>query len=241
MPKHFFFDLDSTLTSSRAPMTAAHVPLFDRLCSTCDVVVVTGGAESQIRLQIPVEPTGNFCMLSQQGNHAVAKDGTVLWHETVSPAQEQAVRSFADLLTQELALKVRDPNDLFENRGSQFAYSPLGFHENNEIKYSYDPDQSKRRAFLAQHPIELAALRNVGIEAMPAGSTTIDFILLGKNKGFNITRFLEHEGWNKDDCVYVGDALFPGGNDETVIGVVPAHAVKDPDETFDYIKANLLH
>ena len=47
-------------------------------------------------------------------------------------------------------------------------------------------------------------------------------------------------GWNKEECLYVGDALFPGGNDAVVVGVVPTHQIKDPDDTFRFIKENLL-
>ncbi len=239
MPKHFFFDLDNTLTLSRAGMAPRHVPMFQELCARHDVVVVTGGAEEQIQKQIPFPSAGNFTMLSQQGNYAVAKDGTLLWYETVTLEQEAAVRAFADLLTAELALQVSDSNDLFENRGSQLAYSTLGFHAKNELKYAYDPDQSKRRALLAAHPEEMAHLHAAGIEAMPAGSTTIDFILKGKNKGHNIRKLIENNNWQKEECLYIGDALFPGGNDETVIGVIPTHSVKNPEETFAYL-ASLL-
>lgn len=239
MPKYFFFDLDNTLTPSRAPMKPEHAPIFARLCDERDVVVVTGGAQEQIQKQIPLSAIGNYVMLSQQGNHAVAKDGTLAWKETVSPAQEKLVREFAALLTRELNLGVEGRDDLFENRGSQLAYSTLGFFESNEKKYAYDPDQSKRRALLAAHPNELATLRAAGIEAMPAGSTTIDFILAGKNKGFSIARWLTRERWRAEDCIYFGDALFPGGNDETVIGVIPTRPVKDYEETFAVL-SNML-
>ena len=235
----FFFDLDSTLTPSRAPMRAEHRPVFERLCREREVVVVTGGAQGQIQMQIPLSAAGAYAMLSQQGNYAIAKDGTLLWHESISSEQERAVRAFCDALTRDLALPVTDPDDLFENRGSQLAYSTLGFHAPNELKYAYDPDQSKRRALLAAHADSLVQLRAAGIEAMPAGSTTIDFILAGKNKGHNIRRFLAREGWDVQRCVYVGDALFPGGNDESVIGVIPTHAVVGPDETFAFVSAML--
>lgn len=244
MPTHVFFDLDNTLTLSRDRMAAVHVPTFDRLCKIKDVIVVTGGAEEQIRKQIPFEAKGAFYMLSQQGNYAVHKNGDVLWRNKVTPEQERAVRAFAKRLTDEFTkennITLSDPDDIFENRGSQFASSVLGFHESNERKYSADPDQSKRRALLARHPSELQRLREAGIEAMPAGTTTFDFILLGKNKGFNITQLVEREGWKKGDCLYIGDALFPGGNDETVIGVIPTRAVKNPDDTFRFIEENLV-
>lgn len=225
-------------------MLKEHIPLFERLCAERDVIVVTGGAEGQIRKQIPLDPTGKFYMLSQQGNYAVGKNGEPLWHEQVTEAQEKAVKSIATKLTRAFAkergIKIPDENDIFENRGSQFASSVLGFHAPNKDKYAADPDQSIRRKLLAQYIDEVAGLRKFGIEAMPAGTTTIDFILAGKNKGYNITRFIERENWKKEDCVYIGDALFEGGNDATVIGVIPTHAVKGPDDTFDFVKANLL-
>lgn len=221
-------------------MLAEHIPLFEQLCKGRDVIVVTGGAQEQIQTQIPLPSVGRYYMLSQQGNYAIGKDGADLWHETVSAEQEKAVRAFCEALTAELNLGVKDANDLFENRGSQLAYSTLGFHETNEKKYAYDHDQSKRRDLLARHAAELSELRKIGIEAMPAGTTTIDFILEGKHKGHNITRLLLHEGWNKEDCLYIGDALFPGGNDATVIGIIPTHPVKDQNETFSFIKDSLL-
>lgn len=235
MTEHFFFDLDNTLTPSRARMLGEHAPVFDHLCKTRDVVVVTGGAEEQIQKQIPLAARSAYYMLSQQGNHAVAKDGTPLWHEEVSDEQERAVRAFCDMLTKELALDIADPDDCFENRGSQFAYSPVGFHAPNETKYAYDPDQSKRRAILAAHESGTRELREVGIEVMPAGSTTFDFILAGKHKGYNVARLIEHCGWESAACLYLGDALFAGGNDESVIGVIATKQVKNPQETFAFI------
>lgn len=240
MPKHFFFDLDKTLTSSRSPMALEHRPIFEKLCRTKDVVVVTGGMDEQIKKQLPFKNTGLFYVLSQQGNFAVHRDGTMLWQEVVSPEQERTVRAFADVLTADLNLDVKDKNDLFENRGSLLAYSTLGFHEDNAKKYAYDPDQSKRRALLERHAEELKKLRAIGIDAMPAGTTTIDFILAGKHKGYNITRLLDRLGWNKDDCIYVGDELFKGGNDESVLGVIPTKPVTGPDETFAYVALVLV-
>ena len=244
MVRHVFFDLDSTLTPSRASMLPEHQPLFERLCKEKDVIVVTGGKIEQIRTQIPLAPTGNYWMLSQQGNHAIDKTGTLLWHEKISPEQEEAVRTLALRMTDEFAtaegITIPDHNDIFEDRGSQLASSVLGFHAPNEQKYAADPDQTKRQELLARHADDLARLRTLGIEAMPAGTTTIDFILLGKNKGYNIERLIAHEGWQKDECLYIGDALFPKGNDESVIGIIPTHPIKDHNETFAFIDQDLL-
>ena len=38
--------------------------------------------------------------------------------------------------------------------------------------------------------------------------------------------------WNKDECVYYGDALIPGGNDESVIGVIETIPVVNHRDTY---------
>ena len=240
MPKHVFFDLDKTLTPSRAPMKERHVPLFERLCKERGVIVVTGQGEERIRAQIPAVHANLYYKLSQQGNCAIDKDGKVLWREKLSKEQEEAVRAVVEIFKKDLNLKIADENDLFENRGSQANYSTIGFHADLKEKHAYDPDFSKRFALLKRHPEEIARLHEAGIEAIPAGATSIDFILSGKDKGYNIKRFLALKAWKKQDCLYIGYALFRGGNDERVIGVIPTEAVKDEDETFDFIKQNLL-
>src|SRR3989344_8899828 len=173
MPKHVFFDLDKTLTPSRAPMKAEYVPLFEKLCRERDVIVVTGQQTERIAKQIPTISPKLYYKLSQQGNYAQDKEGKVLWNEQISKAQEDAVRDVVEVFKKDLQLEVDDENDLFENRGSQINYSTIGFNADLGKKYAYDPDFSKRFGLLKRHSAELDRLRTVGIEAIPAGTTSI--------------------------------------------------------------------
>lgn len=239
MMRHFFFDLDKTLTVSRSPMTSAHQEIFDALCASRDVVVVTGGSVAQIREQVTPRFDGRYFCLAQSGNEAKDKDGTELWREEFSDVQTEAVMRCIEALKQHFAIAVKDENDLVEHRGAQISYSIIGFHEDVEKKYAFDPDDSRRVAALKAVPEAVAELTAAGVEVVPAGTTTYNFLLAGKNKGYNVKRFIEREGWQADECIYIGDALFPGGNDETVIGVIPTHPVKDPDETFAFVTEKL--
>jgi hypothetical protein len=239
MPKHFFFDLDKTLAKSRSPMDPANQEIFERLCARVDVVVVSGGSLAQIKEQVTSRFDGKYFLLPQSGNQAIDLSGIELWNDLLSEEQVLVINNFVALLRKHFNLTVRDESDIVENRGAQISYSVIGFHEDIEKKYAFDPDDRKRQAALAAFPAEVAALRSIGVDVTPAGTTVFNFIPLGKHKGFNIERLLQREHWNKEDCVYVGDALFPGGNDETVIGVIPTHAVKNPEETFSFI-SNML-
>lgn len=240
MIKYFFFDLDKTLTTSRSPMAPDHQELFERLCHEREVVIVSGGSREQIREQATPRFDGKYFTMAQSGNHVLGKDGEVFWNDTLSDAQTKAVMAFIETLKKHFSIDVKDPGDLVEHRGAQISYSVIGFHESVEKKYAFDPDDSRRQAALKAHTNEMHELSEAGVEVVPAGTTTYNFVALGKNKGFNINRFIEHMGWTKEDCIYVGDALFPGGNDETVIGVIPTQPVKDPGETFDFIKVHLV-
>lgn len=236
MLKHIFFDMDKTLTPSKALMSPTHQPLFADLCTRKDVVVVTGQSDGDVRKQIPV---GQYFLLTQTGNHAIDKSGQTLWQETFTDEQTAATLKLIETIKKELNLAVTDDNDLVELRGSQISYSPIGHHEELEKKYAFDPKTELRRKIINEHASEVAILNDLNVDVVPGGTTCFDFFLKGKNKGYNVTRLIENEGWEKQDCVYVGDALFPGGNDETVIGVIQTHPVKDPNDTFAWVKSIL--
>lgn len=239
MPKHFFFDLDKTLTRSRSLMEPEHEKIFRSLCELCDVAVVTGGQIAQIEKQIPLGLRGMYHALSQSGNHAVLKNGAALWSEEFTEAQRLAVNEFIRIVHDEMQLPVKDENDLVEDRGSQISYSLIGHNEDIAKKEAFDPDAKKRLAILEKHKDDVEKLRAAGADVRVGGTTTFDFTLEGKHKGFNIQRFIDKMGWKREDCIYVGDALFAGGNDETVIGIIPTKAVADYHETYDYLKTVL--
>lgn len=217
-------------------MDATHQELFQKLCAAYDVVVVSGGNRAQIQEQLTPRFDGAYFSLAQSGNEAFEKNGAALWYDALSSTQRDAILAFIEKLKRYFNRSVKDPNDLVDDRGAQISYSVIGFHESAEHKYAFDPDDTKRQAALQALASEAAALPIAGVDVVPAGTTTYNFYAHGKHKGYNIARLLERYGWDKDDCIYVGDALFPGGNDETVIGVIPTKAVTGPDETFAFIK-----
>ena len=221
-------------------MEPAHQELFEQLCKKKDVVVASGGKLEQIREQVTPRFTGMYFVLAQSGNHCVDPGGTELWNDQLSPEQTAAINAFIEKLKTYFDVEVQDPHDLVEHRGAQISYSVIGFHESLENKYAFDPDDSKRQTALTELSNDVTQLHEAKVEVTPAGTTTFNFYELNKHKGYNITRLLETKEWDKGDCMYIGDALFPGGNDETVIGVIPTHAVQNPEETFDFIIKTLL-
>lgn len=235
MPKHIFFDLDGTLTRSHSLINPAHIPLFLRLGERADMIVVTGGTYPDIKRQLTPALSGVYVSLAQSGGHAVDKAGRDMWRVEITPEQTKPILELIEKMKRGFNIKVRDEKDCVELRGSQVSYSVLGYNEDVDKKYAFDPTFEKRKEMLARFPEEIAHLKSIGIEAAVGGTTTYNFTLIGQDKGSNVRRLCEREGWKKSECLYVGDALNPGENDYAVVGVVDTKAVKDENETFAWI------
>ena len=240
MLKHVFFDLDGTLTRSHSLIQPAHVPLLQRLGKQKDVIVVTGGTYPDIRRQLTPALDGQYFSLAQSGGHALDKNGDEIWRVEITKEQTNPILLLIEKMKRGFNIKVRDENDCVEQRGSQVSYSVLGYHEDVNKKYAFDPTFEKRKEMLSRFPEELARLRSLGIEAAVGGTTTFNFTLIGQDKGSNVQRLTEREVWNKSECLYVGDALNPGENDYAVVGIIDTKAVKDENETFAWIEKLLL-
>jgi len=165
--------------------------------------------------------------------------GRILWERKLTPEQVAATHAFIAKVRERFPFAVQDPDDLIEDRGCEVAFSLIGHHEDIRKKEAFDHDGSRRKKILDQMREEVAQLADRNIEVRIGGTTVLDFMEKGKNKGFNVRAFMEHMHWRDEEAVYVGDALFPGGNDETVIGVIPTKAVKDYKETYAYLSGLL--
>ena len=234
--KHIFFDLDNTLTRSKSHIESEHAGILKRLTERADVIVVSGHDEGSIIKHLGSSLGHHYYVLAQNGNFAQAPDGTMLWKHKLGLAQVRSAHKFIEKARAHLALHVKDENDIVEDRGCEIAYSLIGHHENIETKEAFDPDGSKRKKLLNEMRRDVEMLESLGVEIRIGGTTVLDFMEKGKNKGYNVAKLIKTLGWKKAGCVYVGDALFPGGNDETVIGVIPAKPVADYRETYVYIE-----
>jgi HAD superfamily hydrolase (TIGR01484 family) len=236
MKRHYFFDLDNTLTPSKALILPEHAPILKRLTEVADVIVVSGHGGKDIRAHLTPALAGTYHTLGQNGNLAETKDGRMLWNRSLSQPQKDAILAFIAKARARLNYAVKDENDIIDDRDSQIAFSLIGHHEDPEKKKQFDPKHEIRLGLLRDMAVDVEALRAANVEVRSGGTTVLDFFELGKNKGYNVAEYIKTMGWDKDECLYLGDALFPGGNDETVIGVIETRAVEGPEDTFAFIK-----
>jgi hydroxymethylpyrimidine pyrophosphatase-like HAD family hydrolase len=114
-----------------------------------------------------------------------------------------------------------------EDRGSQITYSALGQQAPLDEKKQWDPDFAKRKKIkaIADKLIPTFSIRL-------GGATSIDVTKPGIDKAYGIRKLRDILGIPLKDMIYVGDALFPGGNDypAELAGVVSIR-VQGPHET----------
>jgi hypothetical protein len=203
---HYFLDLDKTVTASRQKISQRMKSVLGKFRY---VTIVSGAAELQMKYQLD----GFKCdLMSQNGN----VNG--LWERYLTNEERTKI-------VKHIELYATPAHDTLEDRGAQISYSFTGHHADLDVKARFDPEGTKRRRILDAHPVP------DGIEAKIGGTTCIDYFPAGLNKGANVYKYIIEKGWSIHSCIYVGDALFPGGNDESVIGVIPTFPVKGPEDT----------
>lgn len=229
--KHLFFDMDDTVTLTRTPMEDDVYELYASLPH--DIIIVSGAHINQIQTQVRNLP---FYRLGQNGNQAVNPEGELLWEQKLSEQHTSLIQDHILSLKEICTHTVADEADLVEHRGAQISYSLIGHNEETSKKKAFDPDQQIRKSLLTQVPFEDGT-----IEVKIGGTTCLDYFEKGKNKGYNILKLIRHMDWDINECIYFGDSLFPGGNDETVIGIIDTVAVQNHRHTHDILKENFFN
>lgn len=211
--KHYFFDLDNTLTRSRSLISFEMAEALRKMIDDgYDVVVVSGAKHEQIIKQLS-SISEQVAILAQNGNDAESSVGTPLWYNELNWIQKKEIFNLP-FPQQEI--------DNVQDRGCQISYSLIGHNKPLTEKELADPDQKIRKQLLKDWNFS-------SVQTSIGGTTCIDFYL--KNKGENVERYIKEMGWNKSDCLYVGDALYEGGNDATVLEIVKTLQVKNPEDT----------
>jgi hypothetical protein len=116
---------------------------------------------------------------------------------------------------------------VIEDRGSQITLSALGQDAPLDEKAGWDPDFAKRKRIKAiLDPLIPAFSVALG------GATSIDVTRPGVDKAYGIGKLRSVLGVPIRRMLFVGDALFPGGNDHPARGAgATCIQVRDPQET----------
>ena len=235
------FDLDGTLAPSKAAIDAEMATLFAALLGVVRVAIISGGSwdqfETQVLAELPHDANlGDLSILPTSGTtfYQHTDAWQKLYSEDLSDAQKQQIVAALKAAVDSAgfsAAKTWGPT--IEDRGSQITYSALGQQAPLDEKSKWDPDFTKRQKIKALLDLSLP-----DFSVRLGGTTSIDVTLPGIDKAYGIGKLRDVLGVSTSQMIYVGDALFPGGNDYPArsTGAVCIQ-VRDPDETKRVIEA----
>lgn len=204
------------------------------------VAVISGGDWPQFKKQLLSEFAinnnfNNLFLLPTCGTkfYEYNNGWSKLYSEDFSTTEKAKIVHSLDEAAATIDLKiVKKWGDVVEDRGSQITFSALGQDAPLEIKKQWDSSFTQRKKIKA-------ILDNLIPEftIRLGGTTSIDITKLGIDKAYGIIKLQDILGIALNEMVFIGDALFPGGNDYPVkeLGVTSIK-VSNPEETKKIIK-----
>jgi HAD superfamily hydrolase (TIGR01484 family) len=255
MKKLVVFDLDGTLAESKAPIDAEMGALLGALLGCAKVAVISGGNWPQFQKQVlsHLPHDGHLKNLSllptcgtkfyrytadvaEPPGKIVTSDGDweKIYSEDFTPAEKEKIIGSLNKSIAAAGCKVAKVwGEVIEDRGSQITFSALGQQAPLDEKKTWDPDFAKRKKIKA-----LLDRLIPEFSVRLGGATSIDITKPGIDKAYGIHKLRDTLGIAIRDMIYVGDALFPGGNDYPAEKAGAASIqVRDPDESKRVIEA----
>jgi len=239
--KLIVFDLDGTLAESKASVDAEMAKLLDQLLKIVKVSVISGGAWSQFEKQVLAHLSHdgilkNLFLLPTCGTKFYRYDSKwqLLYSEDFTAEEKKKILTSLQQATETPALKPTQTwGELIQDRGSQITFSGLGQQAPLEEKKKWDPDFAKRKKIkvLLDKLIPEFSVRL-------GGATSIDVTKHGIDKAYGIRKLHDVLGVPISEMIFIGDAVFPGGNDYPAkeAGALSIR-VRDPHETKRVIEA----
>lgn len=251
LKKLIVFDLDGTLARSKSAMDKEMVSLIIELLEQKQVAVIGGGKHALFKQQLlaplkgvpgkllqnlylfPTTATAFYRYQSGWKNvylHQLSKEERALIKKTFQ-------RVFDEIGYQH-PKKTYGP--VIEDRGTQVTFSALGqevvamlgkkgLKMKDEWRDKYTPVKLQIAKLMSKY------LPNMHVKA--AGHTSVDVTQKGIDKAYGLKQIEKYLHVKIKDMLFVGDAIFPGGNDYAVTKTkVDYFPVKDPEDTKKVIR-----
>lgn len=235
------FDLDGTLAKSKSSLDAEMGALLCALLGVVRVAVISGGDwpqfEKQLLSNLPrADYLANLSILPTCGTKFRRYDHgwKEVYSEQLTAAEKEKIVASMRRGVEEGRFEIAKTwGETIEDRGSQITYSALGQQAPLEAKEKWDPDFAKRKKMKA---VMDGIIPEFSVRM--GGATSIDVTRVGIDKAYGIRKLRDQLGIPMKEMLFIGDAIFPGGNDYPPKEAgVDCIAVRDPQETKRVVEA----
>lgn len=241
MKQLIVFDLDGTLAPSKSALDDEMAAHLHSLIAIVKVAIISGGDFPQFQKQVlahlpAASNLDNLSILPTDGTKFFEYNGTwqKLYSEDLSDAQKGRIEDSLEKAVAETGFQPKESwGERIEDRGTQITYSALGQQAPLEAKASWDPDFAKRKQIKA---VLDPMLPDFSISL--GGTTSIDVTPPGIDKAYGIRKLRDSLKIPISNMLFIGDAIFPGGNDYPAVQAgTDSIRVRDPEETKRVIEA----
>ena len=210
------FDLDGTLAKSKSPIDKEMSGLLGNLLEVAQVSIISGGDWPQFEKQVLKHLPKNallkkLSILPTCGTkfYQFKKEWKQLYAENFTDVERKKILESLKNAIEEAGLNIEKTwGKQIEDRGSQITFSALGQKAPLDEKKGWDPDFAKRKKI--KKPLEKSLK---GFSVGMGGTTSIDITKPGIDKAYGINKLKEILGIGIPNMLFIGDALFKGGND----------------------------
>ncbi len=212
------FDLDGTLTLSKSNLSSKMSNLLANLLLIKKVAIVSGGSYKQFQNQFlnhfhcPKQYLKNLFLFPTCSTsfYRYKKGWQKVYEQTLSAMEKDKIFKAFKKMFQELNYKQPEKTygKIIEDRKSQITFSALGQQAPLELKKTFDSSRKKRlkmKKVLEKYIPEF--------EIRIGGTTSIDVTRKGIDKAYAIEQIGKYLQVLKKEMLFIGDALFEGGND----------------------------
>lgn len=243
--KLIVFDLDGTLAASKTPMDKEMAQLFVNLLEKKKVAVIGGGKYQlfleQLISQIAKGHKGlkNLFLFPTTSTafYKYDRGWKKVYSLSLTSSQVKKIKNTFNKVFEEINYKhpKKTYGELIENRGTQVSFSVYG--QDIVAVLGKRGVQMKERWKEKNTPLKMRIAELMSqylpeFEVRAAGHTTIDVTKKGIDKAYGLKQIEKYIKIPIADMLFVGDAIFPGGNDyaitNTPVDYIP---VKNPEET----------
>ena len=249
--KIIVFDIDGTLTPSKASADKEMINLLLSLLDKKSVAIIGGGKYSMFQEQLADQMPKNdkrlerFYLFPTNSTAFYRFNGEwnkVYSHELSNKEKEKIEEALKETFSK---VNYQPPEKTYgiviEDRGTQISFSPLGQEvvamigqtEGVALKEMWN----KKYNSLRQEMREILQELLPEFEVRAGGLTTIDITRKGIDKAYGVRQIAEHLDFKIDDMLFVGDAIFPGGNDYAALQTgIDYVKVNNPTDTKELIR-----
>ena len=236
-PKAALFDLDDTLALSFENPSDSMLERLRKLLDYIPVALITGRdftwmSRDFLPAIVSSPRSDRFFVLTEGAAQCFQwQDGNwkELYGSTISDGEVQKIRkAVLESVEETGALDgISVSGEQFRRKKAMVAFATTGLDASKEYRYSWDPG-NVRRSILR----DAIAVKLPEFDVVMGGATSIDITRKGVNKAYGVRWLSEKLGVAPPEMLYVGDALFEGGNDAVVIPTgVQTRSVSSPPET----------